>query len=56
MNKFYYNKIEILYDQTATYIYASVSMCVCMMVISKAGDISRGWIEGSLFNSYNTEV
>ena len=24
--------------------------------ISKVGDLSRGWTEGSLFNSYHTEV
>ena len=24
--------------------------------ISKVGDLSRGWAEGSLFNSYYTEV
>ena len=24
--------------------------------ISKFGDLSRGWLEGSLFNSYHTEV
>ena len=26
------------------------------IVVSKVGDRSRGWLEGSLFNSYNTEV
>ena len=24
--------------------------------VSKVGDFGRGWPEGSLFNSYNTEV
>ena len=27
-----------------------------MILISKVGDCSRGRLEGSLFNSYNTEV
>ena len=26
------------------------------IVVSKVGDLSRGWPEGSLFNSYYTEV
>ena len=31
-------------------------LCYQSYIKSKVGDLGRGWPEGSLFNSYNTEV
>ena len=39
------------------YIHVCVHVCVCVCeYISKVGDHSRGWPEGSLFDSYYTKV
>ena len=34
----------------------SITNIVLFLLLSKVGDHSRGWTEGSIFNSYYTEV
>ena len=38
------------------FIYKYSKLYVCINKVSKVGDVSRGWPEGSLFDSYYTNV